>query len=1074
MPPSPKPEAMLKAIRQSGLIDPELLRQRVETFRENGVSLDDPNVILTKLVETGDLTNWQADKIKQGKNKGFFLGKYRLLSLLGRGGMSSVYLAEHVLMRRRCAIKVLPVKRVDESSYLGRFHREAQAVAALDHPNIVRAYDVDSDDGHGTTIHFLVMEYVDGRNLQTILEEDGVCDFAEAVDYMRQACDGLAHAHEAGFVHRDIKPGNLLVDPKGVVKLLDLGLARYFSNSEEETSLTIQHDEKVLGTADYLAPEQALNSHEVDSRADIYALGCTFYFLLTGHPPFETGTLAQKLLAHQTQQPPSIVEKRPDTPASLQLILEKMMAKKADERYQTCKELADELSDWLVENGHEELLDSRLQRRSNDSARKLSSSDSRVRKQPASTKLQNEGLLAESPAESTKEKAPPPVIEEPVQADVAATETTPEAASPEGDVQPIQPADEAEEPETAGDGFGAFLAGLEAGAPPAPPEESPVPQIETESTEPVGDESSTDVESDAEPEYEPENSAEEDVEEEVQEYAEEDVGEPEIEPDVPEDEEAESHETEPLAETPPPADVAPDAPSFDFLNNDFVSPAATEGVVESIPDFNFKPTHEESAASEAVPVETSQPESTVQAENVDKAEPAPVSETPPPSVSQSRTSRSRKRPKKKSAQSPGSKSKLPIIGAAVLVVALVVGGGWAMGLFGGGDSNGDGQSGNGMVTDDNDGSSGNGNSGTPSELITGEIKIGKDGNFRNISSAIAYIKKRANDYTGDSLPKIVVAPGTELTDRIEIDNSDFTFPKGVEVICEGSPPALLKSDGTNPVMTLRGVEAFHMSGFRIDAGGHGTAIRLGGYCVDLVISNLDISGFTKLGIQAEGIAGLTNGPVKLDRMKFTPKSTSATGISLAPGETALADIQLTGCRFIGPMSIGVQSTGSSLSWIQIRNSIFHETETAISFSGQSALLQEIQLANNTFHEVGRGIVFESQPGTGSSGIGIYRNLFASPKGPQLVVGDGSGVKDFLKALSHQDRGSQYNWTTGQNNSKANDFDLFRNSGKVNLEGLSFVSTDPNAGDFLKPTNRDLEKAVASKGKFEKYIGAVAP
>ena len=166
--------------------------------------------------------------------------------------MSSVYLAEHVLMQRRVAIKVLPKNRVDDSSYLARFHREAQAAAALDHRNIVRAYDVDNDGN----IHYLVMEYVEGRDLQQIVKEDGPLDYAAAAEYIRQAAEGLAHAHQAGLIHRDVKPANLLVDQKNVVKVLDLGLARF--TDEDKASLTVAYDENVLGTADYLAPEQAL------------------------------------------------------------------------------------------------------------------------------------------------------------------------------------------------------------------------------------------------------------------------------------------------------------------------------------------------------------------------------------------------------------------------------------------------------------------------------------------------------------------------------------------------------------------------------------------------------------------------------------------------------------------------------------------------------------------------------------------------------------------------------------------------------------------------------------------------
>src|SRR5262245_43529793 len=170
----------LSFVRQSSLIEQEALNRIVQDLRQHGVRLDDARAVADEFIRRGNLTRWQADKLLQGKHKGFFLGKYRLLSLLGKGGMSSVYLAEHVLMRRRCAIKVLPSKRVNDSSYLGRFHREAQAVAALDHPNIVRAYDVDHESGgKEDEIHFLVMEYVDGTSLHDLVAKNGVLGFTD-------------------------------------------------------------------------------------------------------------------------------------------------------------------------------------------------------------------------------------------------------------------------------------------------------------------------------------------------------------------------------------------------------------------------------------------------------------------------------------------------------------------------------------------------------------------------------------------------------------------------------------------------------------------------------------------------------------------------------------------------------------------------------------------------------------------------------------------------------------------------------------------------------------------------------
>lgn len=346
--PKPNVQTFVDLVERSGLVDKDQLTDALIEANKatEGRAQDDVDLLAEQLISRGLITRWQAERLLEGRYKGFFLKQYKLLSQLGRGGMSAVYLAEHVLMHRRVAIKILPKDRVADSSYLARFHREAQAAAALDHRNIVRAYDVDQDNGQ----HFMVMEYVEGRDLQQIVKQEGPLDYPTAAEFIRQAAEGLAHAHQANLIHRDVKPANLLVDRRNVVKLLDLGLARF--TDEDRASLTVAYDENVLGTADYLAPEQAIDSHGVDARADIYSLGCTLYFLLTGHPPFPEGTLPQRLMAHQKQQPPSIYNDRPDAPADLVEICMKMMAKRPERRYQSAREAAQALAQWLTSRGH--------------------------------------------------------------------------------------------------------------------------------------------------------------------------------------------------------------------------------------------------------------------------------------------------------------------------------------------------------------------------------------------------------------------------------------------------------------------------------------------------------------------------------------------------------------------------------------------------------------------------------------------------------------------------------------------------------------------------------------------------
>jgi len=337
----------LDLLRRSQLVEEDQLTKFLGPLAaRNGHRLpEDPQKIAAEMVEAGLLTEWQSEKLLAGKHKGFMLGKYKLLRHLGKGGMSQVYLAEHTLMKRKVAIKVLPANRVEDSTYLERFRTEARAAAKLDDPNIVRAYDIDVHEGK---THFIVMEYVDGLDLHVLVRDKGPLPYEKAADYIAQVARGLAHAHEMGLVHRDIKPANCLVDKHETVKLLDMGLARLI---DDEASLTLENNENVLGTADYLAPEQALNSHKADARADIYSLGCTLYYLITGHPPFPEGTISERLLKHQVEQAPSIFKDRPDAPSVLVNICNRMMAKRADERYQTAGEVAERLAEWLGDRG---------------------------------------------------------------------------------------------------------------------------------------------------------------------------------------------------------------------------------------------------------------------------------------------------------------------------------------------------------------------------------------------------------------------------------------------------------------------------------------------------------------------------------------------------------------------------------------------------------------------------------------------------------------------------------------------------------------------------------------------------
>ena len=329
----------LKVLRASGLVPEDRLSPLVEPFR--GEAGPVPAALATALVDGDLLTQWQLEQLRKGKSKGFTLGKYRLLQLLGAGGMSSVYLAENPTLRQRVAIKVLPIKRVEQSSYLARFEREAQVAYRLSHHNIARAFDLETSGA----VHFIVMEYIEGIDLHAKVKAEGPLDVRDAADYIRQAAIGLHYAHEEGLVHRDIKPANLMLDKRGTIKILDLGLA--LDDDDEQASLTREHDEKVLGTADYLAPEQARDSHKADRRSDIYSLGCTLYYLLVGRAPFAKGSLGERIRAHMNEPPPNPLDERADVPPALAELYFRMMEKHPEARPQTARQVAEALDVWL-------------------------------------------------------------------------------------------------------------------------------------------------------------------------------------------------------------------------------------------------------------------------------------------------------------------------------------------------------------------------------------------------------------------------------------------------------------------------------------------------------------------------------------------------------------------------------------------------------------------------------------------------------------------------------------------------------------------------------------------------------
>ena len=338
-------EELIQLIRKSGMIDELKLSaylQRREFIR--GLP-SDPREFADDMIRDGVLTYFQSEQFLLGKWRGFTIGKFKLLERVGVGGMGQVFLCEHMFMKRRVAVKVLPPAKAEQPAALGRFYREARAAGSLQHPNIVRTHDIDQDGN----LHFIVMDYVDGSDLLGIVKKFGPLDIDRAVSYAHQTAVGLDYAFRSGIIHRDIKPGNVLVDRKGIARILDLGLARFYKDHTDQ--LTMKYDDKiVLGTADYVAPEQVANSHSVDIRADIYGLGATLYFMLAGHPPFPVGTVSQKLLWHRTKEPTPIQQIRPEVPDGLAALLARLMAKDPKARFQTPAQVAVELELWLAPN----------------------------------------------------------------------------------------------------------------------------------------------------------------------------------------------------------------------------------------------------------------------------------------------------------------------------------------------------------------------------------------------------------------------------------------------------------------------------------------------------------------------------------------------------------------------------------------------------------------------------------------------------------------------------------------------------------------------------------------------------
>lgn len=337
-------DSFLALLKKSGLLPVGEVVSAAQRFRVHDET--PPKDVARAFVRDGLITRFQAERLLEGRFRGFFIDRYKVLEILGAGGMACLYLAEDMRSRERVALKVLSEKHKNDAGMLARLKIEARAGQRLRHSGIIRTFGVYRTDDVFGEVWYLAMEYVEGVNLEELINLQGPIPVPQACDFIWQAAAGLQHAHAAGLVHRDVKPGNLLVDHQGTIKILDFGLALLDGEdaAADEFSLAMIFGHSCLGTADYISPEQSLDSYAVDTRADIYSLGCTLYVALSGKLPFPMASSCQKLEGHRLQNAPSLREIAGDVPAELAAVVEKMMGKRPEDRYQTMAEVVGALS----------------------------------------------------------------------------------------------------------------------------------------------------------------------------------------------------------------------------------------------------------------------------------------------------------------------------------------------------------------------------------------------------------------------------------------------------------------------------------------------------------------------------------------------------------------------------------------------------------------------------------------------------------------------------------------------------------------------------------------------------------
>ena len=334
--------------RQSAVISGLLTAEQIATVdatlsagAAGSATVVSDEALVARLIELGHLNRWQAEQLKVGRTK-FNLGPYLVVDSIGQGGMGQVFKAEHRMMGRTVAIKVLP-RHKSTPEAIASFTREIRAQAQLDHPNLVRAFDA----GHEGNVYFLVTEYVPGTDLRKFVRARGRLTQTEAATIISQAAAGLDHAHRRGLIHRDVKPGNLLVTPDGLTKVSDLGLAGFL---DQDIDAEDPRAGKIVGTADYLSPEQIINPRSVTAAGDLYSLGCTLYYAVTGKVPFPGGNTRDKARRHCEDVPLNPRVFNPALSDEFIKVMEAMMEKSVADRLQSGADVVARLAPWAGES----------------------------------------------------------------------------------------------------------------------------------------------------------------------------------------------------------------------------------------------------------------------------------------------------------------------------------------------------------------------------------------------------------------------------------------------------------------------------------------------------------------------------------------------------------------------------------------------------------------------------------------------------------------------------------------------------------------------------------------------------